>query len=89
MQSKIKLYFLVDTATKLIAGIHVGLAEGDTALMACVANTAADKVAYCAQYKLDDRLSCGVSWEIITDKERDFCGQRVEELSLRYGVDKD
>lgn len=85
------VYLAVDTATQLIVGLHVGLEGGDTAVMACVANAAADKVAYCARFGITiqpgDWPSCGVPREIITDKGRDFCGQRIEELSLRYGVD--
>lgn len=40
------IYLAVDTVTELIAGIYVGLESGETAVMACLANAAADKVAY-------------------------------------------
>ncbi|MEQ2428995.1 hypothetical protein [Enterocloster hominis (ex Hitch et al. 2024)] len=38
------IYMAVDTATQLIAGIYIGLDAGETAVMACLANAASDKV---------------------------------------------
>lgn len=44
------IYMAVDTATQLVAGIYVGLEAGDEAVMACLANAAADKVELCKRY---------------------------------------
>ena len=84
------IYLAVDTMTQLIAGVYVGLEAGETAVMACIAQAAGDKVAFCQHYGINitetQWPNTGVPREIITDKGREFCGNRVEELSLRYGV---
>lgn len=84
------IYLAVDTMTQLIAGIYVGLDAGETAVMACIAQAAGDKVDFCRRYGISiteaQWPNTGIPREIITDKGREFCGGRVEELSLRYGV---
>lgn len=84
------IYLSVDTMTQLIAGVYVGLEAGETAVMACIAQAAGDKVEFCRRYGINitetQWPNTGVPREIITDKGREFCGNRVEELSLRYGV---
>lgn len=84
------IYLAVDTMTQLIAGVYVGLDAGETAVMACIAQAAGDKVAFCQHYGINitetQWPNTGIPREIITDKGREFCGNRVEELSLRYGV---
>ena len=84
------IYLAVDTMTQLIAGVYVGLEAGETAVMACIAQAAGDKVAFCQHYGISiteaQWPNTGIPREIITDKGREFCGNRVEELSLRYGV---
>lgn len=84
------IYLAVDTMTQLIAGVYVGLDAGETAVMACIAQAAGDKVAFCQHYGINiteiQWPNTGIPREIITDKGREFCGGRVEELSLRYGV---
>ena len=84
------IYLAVDTMTQLIAGVYVGLDAGETAVMACIAQAAGDKVAFCLHYGINitetQWPNTGIPREIITDKGREFCGGRVEELSLRYGV---
>lgn len=85
------IYIAVDTATQLIAGIYVGMEAGETAVMECLSNAACDKVSYCRKYDIEitheQWPSSGVPREIITDKGREFCGKRAEELCMRYGVD--
>lgn len=87
------IYLAVDTVTKLIAGIYVGLESGETAVMACLANAAADKVAYCAAYGIEiDAMqwpSSGVPAEIITDKGREFEGKQIDAICARYGMERE
>lgn len=84
------IYLAVDTMTQLIAGVYVGLDAGETAVMTCIAQAAGNKVTFCQHYGISiteaQWPNTGVPREIITDKGREFCGGRVEELSLRYGV---
>ena len=66
------VYLAIDTASGLIAGVYVGLDTGETALMACIANAAGDKAAYCAAYGIDlspaDWPNRGLPSEIISDR---------------------
>lgn len=84
------IYLAVDTMIQLIAGVYVGLDAGETAVMACIAQAAGNKVTFCQHYGINiteiQWPNTGIPREIITDKGREFCGGRVEELSLRYGV---
>lgn len=84
------IYLAVDTMTQLIAGVYVGLEAGETAVMACIAQAAGNKVTFCQHYGISiteaQWPNTGIPREIITDKGREFCGNRVEELALRYGV---
>ena len=84
------IYLAVDTMTQLITGVYVGLDAGETAVMACIAQAAGNKVDFCRRYGIHiaeaQWPNTGIPREIITDKGREFCGGRVEELSLRYGV---
>lgn len=85
------IYLAVDTATELIAGIHVGMEAGETAMLKCLANAAADKVSFCQKYGITIDSSQwpnrGMPHELVTDKGYDFCSKRVEELCIRYGVE--
>ena len=85
------IYLAVDTATQLITGVYVGLEAGESAVMECLANAAADKVPYCKEYGIDitaEQWPCkGLPNEIITDKGREFLGGRMEELCRRYGIE--
>lgn len=85
------IYLAVDTATELIAGIHVGMEEGETAMLKCLANAAADKVSFCQKYGITitpgQWPNRGMPHELVTDKGYDFCSKRVEELCIRYGVE--
>ena len=85
------IYLAVDTVSELIAGIYVGLEAGETAVIACLANAAADKVKFCARYGIDITQeqwpSSGLPVEMITDKGREFEGARIKELCRRYGTE--
>ena len=84
------VYLAVDTATQLIAGLYVGYDAGEEAVMACLANAAMDKVAYCKGFGVDidpmDWPSAGLPGEVIIDQGRDFKSGRMQELCLRYGL---
>ena len=86
------VYLAIDTASGLIAGVYVGLDAGETALMACIANAAGDKAAYCASYGIDlspaDWPSRGLPSEIISDRGGEFVGDRINELCICYGIDR-
>ena len=86
------VYLAIDTASGLIAGLYVGLDAGETALMACIANAAGDKAAYCAAYGIDlspdDWPSRGLPSEIISDRGGEFVGDRINELCICYGIDR-
>lgn len=64
------IYMAVDTATQLIAGIHIGLDAGESAVMACLANAASDKVKFCKRYEIEiapeQWPNTGLPGEIIT-----------------------
>ena len=85
------IYLAVDTATQLIAGLYVGFEAGETAVMECLAQAAEDKVSYCKRYGIEIKSqqwpNTGLPNEVITDKGRDFCGKRMQELCMRYGVE--
>ena len=69
------IYLAVDTATQLIAGIHVGLDAGEQAVVSCLVNAAMDKVEFCGRFGIeitkDQWPSQGLPGEIITDKVQD------------------
>ena len=85
------VYLAVDTATQLVAGFYVGLDAGQAAIIACLRNAAADKVAYCAQYGVIIQPwqwpSHGLPGEIISDKGSEFICGRMDELCMRFGVE--
>lgn len=85
------IYLAVDTATQLIAGIHVGLEAGEQAVVSCLVNAAADKVAFCRRYGIeitkDQWPSEGLPGEIITDKGKEFVGSRMGELAMKFGME--
>lgn len=86
------IYLAIDIASGLIAGVYVGLDAGENAMMACVANAVMDKAKYCAAYgvKLNpaDWPSSGLPSEIISDRGGEFTGDRIDELCICYGIDR-
>lgn len=85
------IYMAVDTATQLIAGIHVGFNCDATAVMACLVHAAGDKAAFCRTYGIDITTeqwpNSGMPLEIITDNGREFFGARMELLCRCYGIE--
>ncbi len=87
------IYMAVDTATQLIAGIYIGLDAGETAVMACLANAASDKVQYCRRFGIEitpeQWPNTGLPGEIITDQGKEFITSRVGELCTIYGMERE
>ncbi len=85
------IYLAVDTATQLIAGLYVGLEAGEIAVMQCLAQAADDKVEFAKKYGIElspaQWPNSGMPSEIITDKGREFLGNRMGELCRRYGIE--
>lgn len=85
------LYVAVDIASRLIAGIHVGLEENAEAVMCCLGNAAADKVEFCEKYGIhiqkEQWPSKGMPGYICTDRGTDFISNRCKELCMLFGVE--
>lgn len=84
------IYLAVDTASRLIAGVYVGLEAGETAVTECLRQAAMDKVSYCKRYGIDIQVeqwpSSNLPAEIITDRGREFTGKRVEEICAHFDI---
>ena len=85
------IYLAVDSATQLIAGVWAGESCDELAVMRCLENACRDKVEWCGRHDVtimpEQWPSSGLPFEIITDKGREFCGSRMQELCRRYGVE--
>lgn len=85
------IYLAVDSATQLIAGAWAGVTCDQSAVMRCLENACRDKVEWCEQHGVvidpEQWPSHGLPYEVITDKGREFCGARMQELCRRYGVE--
>ncbi len=85
------IYLAVDSATQLIAGVWTGEACDEMSVMRCLENACRDKAEWCGQHgvviDLEQWPSHGLPYEVITDKGREFCGGRMQELCRRYGVE--
>ena len=85
------IYLAVDTASHLIAGVHIGFEAGQQSVISCLANAAEDKTAFCAKYGVeisaDQWPSRGVPYEIITDQGREFTGEGMGVFCMRYGTE--
>ena len=85
------IYIAVDVASRLIAGIHIGLEGGADAVLSCLANACADKTEFCRLHGVKASAAqwpaAGLPAHIVTDRGRDFMGRRVGELCARFGVE--
>lgn len=85
------IYLAVDSATQLIAGVWAGEACDEMSVMRCLENACQDKAEWCGQHGItiaeEQWPSHGLPYEVITDKGREFCGGRMQELCRRYGVE--
>lgn len=85
------IYMAIDVASRLITGIHVGLKGNADAVLACIANAAADKVEYCQRYGIDIRPeqwpAKGLPNRICTDRGQDFTSEMVTALCQAYQME--
>lgn len=85
------VYMTIDVASRLIAGIYVGLAGGSNAVLACIANSAADKVEFCHRYGIDitpeQWPSQGLPGRLCTDRGNDFTSDMVRALCETYQIE--
>lgn len=85
------IYMAVDTATQLIVGIYTGLEAGEVATLKTLENAAMNKVQFCRQHGIEitpeQWPNNGIPTEIITDRGRDFCSERIKGFCARYGVE--
>lgn len=84
------IYLAVDTATRLITGMYVGLDSGEEAVMALLRQAACDKMEYCKRYGIDitpeQWPNSGLPGEIVTDRGKEFISSRMDEICARYGI---
>ena len=85
------IYLAVDSATQLIAGVWAGEECDEMSVMRCLENACQDKVEWCGRHDItiteEQWPSHGLPYEVVTDKGREFCGARMQELCRRYGVE--
>ena len=85
------IYLAVDSATQLIAGAWAGESCDELAVMRCLENACRDKAEWCGRHDVtimpEQWPSSGLPFEIITDKGREFCSTRMQELCRRDGVE--
>ena len=83
------IYLAVDSATQLIAGVWVGESCDEMSVMRCLENCVQDKTEWCGRHGItitpEQWPSHGLPYEVVTDKGREFCGARMQELCRRYG----
>jgi len=85
------VYMAVDRLTQTIAGVYIGFRADESAVIACLANAASDKVEYCKKYGIEitkDQWPCtGLPSGIITDQGNEFMGSQVESLCYKYDIE--
>lgn len=85
------VYLAVDVASRLIAGIHVSMKAGSESVLACLANAASDKTAFCRRYgihiKPEAWPSAGLPNHIWTDRGTDFTSDRIMELCEMFHME--
>lgn len=85
------IYMAIDVASRLIAGIYVGLEGNSNSVMACLANAAMDKVQFCQKYGIDIEESQwpsqGMPGCICTDRGNEFTGEVTKSLCEMYRVE--
>mgnify|MGYP004450983945 CR=1 FL=1 len=85
------IFLAVDTATRIIAGIYIGAEQGETAVLACLVNAAADKRVLCRKYgiAIEAKMwpNTGLPKRLLIDRGNEFFGERINELCVRYGLE--
>jgi hypothetical protein len=84
------LYVVIDVFSRMIVGIYVGL-EGPSwvGAMMALANTATDKVAFCAQYGLDikpEDWPCRHLCTFLLGDRGELESEKIEMLQAMFGV---
>ena len=82
------IYTMVDTYSRLITGVYVGLEGGQYALRLLLQNTFTDKVSFCHQHGIDidpqDWPSHHLPTKIMTDRGSEFVAGMLENLCENY-----
>lgn len=85
------VYLAVDTASQLIAGVYVGMEQGEQSVLSCLVNAARDKVSFCRKYAInispEQWPNVGLPKRILIDRGWEFSGGRMDELCVRFGME--
>lgn len=85
------IYMAIDVASRLIAGIYVGLDAGSTAVLSCIANAVSDKVEFCNQYGIhiakNQWPAEGLPNRIVTDRGKEFACDAILSLCETYRME--
>lgn len=85
------IYTMVDTYSRLITGVYVGLEGGQYALRLLLQNTFTDKVSFCHQHGIDidpqDWPSHHLPTKIMTDRGSEFVAGMLENLCENYHIE--
>lgn len=85
------VYLAVDTASQLIAGVYVGMEQGEQSVLSCLVNAARDKVSFCREYGInispEQWPNMGLPKRILIDRGWEFSGGRMDELCIRFGME--
>lgn len=85
------IYTMVDTYSRLITGVYVGLHGGSEALRLLLLNTCQDKKEYCASLgiDIDEKMwpSHCLPRKIMTDRGSEFVGEALEGLCEGFGIE--
>ncbi|MDL2289745.1 DDE-type integrase/transposase/recombinase [Clostridia bacterium OttesenSCG-928-F22] len=84
------IYLAVDTVSRLIAGVYVGLEAGEEAVAELLRQAAMDKIEYCKRFGIDIQAeqwpNRGLPGELVTDGGREFISGRMDEICARHGI---
>lgn len=85
------LYLAIDTFTSLITGFHLTFTPNQESVLACLANTATNKVEFCEKYGVcineEQWNNTGLPSCIVTDRGVDFIGSNVKEICSMFGIE--
>lgn len=85
------IYTMVDTYSRLITGVYVGLNGGGEALRLLLLNTCQDKKEYCSSLgiDIDEKMwpSRCLPRKIMTDRGGEFIGETLEGLCEGFGIE--
>lgn len=85
------IYLAVDTASRLITGVYVGMEQGEASVLSCLLNAVSDKVSFCKKYGIEIERAqwpnTGLPKRVLIDRGTEFLGSRMGELCRRYGME--